>query len=271
MKKITIADSLFMQYARTSKLGVGNKDVTPADFEWELAEVEKARFVTDAHLKYAEGPGQVAFLLETFFLHPEDYLTALQKPFDHVLTHNSYFAKHKGWLWYPHGGSFVPFDQWKIYEKTEDVSILLSPKQQLWGHKKFHEVVKEFGDRVDVYGLDGYVDKLNAIAPYRYTIVVEAEQTHDFFSEKLIDCLAVGTIPIYWGCPNSYQYFNTRGIIRFENLLELDFELGRVLTMPFMEYTSKVEAIEDNLHRAKKFRVPEDWIYDHYPFLFEEK
>ncbi|RPJ28022.1 MAG: hypothetical protein EHM33_05950 [Chloroflexi bacterium] len=266
--KVSIADSLFLQYGKTAKLGGGNKVVPPTHFDWELTDPETARFVTDSHLQFVEGPGKVAFLLETFFLHPENYLTALQKPFDYVLTHNSYFAKHKGWLWYPHGGSFVDFADWKVHEKSRNVSILLSPKQQLWGHKKFHEVVEKFGDKLDVYGLDGYVDKLTALAPYRFAVIVEAEQTHDFFSEKLIDCFAVGTIPIYLGCPNIDDFFDTRGIFWPENFEQISKAIDLADSYG---YEMRLESVRYNLERAKQYRIPEDWIYDHYPFLFEEK
>lgn len=264
--KVPIADSLFLPYCKSSRCGNGNKDVTPTHFEWHGTNVEDARFVTDPFLKYAKGPGQVAFLLETFFLHPEDYVTATQVPFDYVLTHNAYFAQHKNWLWYPAGGSFVDFKHWGIHEKTKDVSILLSPKKQIWGHKKLHEVAERFKDRVDVFGLDRYTDKMEAIAPYRFSIVVEGEINDGYFAEKLIDCFAVGTIPIYWGCPKIGEYFDGSGIYRVEYINDIEFLLEKGDPIP---YSQRMIGVENNLELAKKYRIPEDWIFDHYPFLFE--
>lgn len=265
---ITVADSLFLPYAKSTKLGGGNEGVSPSYFEWGLSDPLTARFVTDSDISRAEGTGQIALLLETFFLHPENYLSALEKLFEAVLTHNSYFAQHKGWLWYPHGGSFVPFSEWRVHEKTKDVSVLLSPKQQLWGHKNFHQAAERFGCNLDVYGLEGHVDKLTAIAPYRYTIVCEAEQTPSFFSEKLIDCLAVGTIPIYWGCPNIGDFFDKNGILRVNDLETIGYVLKNY-GADF--YYSHLDAIETNLRLARNYAIPEDWIYREYPELFEEK
>lgn len=266
--KVTVADSLFLQYARSIKLGGGNENVTPTHFEWELADPERARFVTDSHIKDARGPGQVALLLESFFLHPENYLSAMEKPFEAVLTHNSYFAKHKNWLWFPHGGSFVPLDQWKVHKKTKGVSLLCSPKRSLWGHRKYHYLAERFGDHLDVYGLDGHVDKLTAIAPYRYTVVVEAEETVDFFSEKLIDCLALGTIPIYWGCPNIGDYFDVHGLVRVNSTEEVAEALGKLNTK---FYSARKDVIGENLEIARRYAIPEDWIWNEYPQLFEAR
>lgn len=264
--KVTISDSLFTPYARSMRLGQGNAGISPTHFEWELADPQTARFVTDPNLKHARGHGQVALLLESFFLHPEDYLTAMEKPFDYVLTHNSYFAQHKDWLWYPSGGSFVDFKNWGIHEKTKDVSILLSPKNQIWGHKRFHEIVQRFGDRIDVFGLDRYVDKMEAIAPYRFTIVVEGESTRDYFAEKLIDCFALGTVPIYWGCPNIGDFFDIKGTLLPRNLEEVGMCIEWATDYT---YNMREAYIRANLETAKQYRIPEDWIYEHYPFLFE--
>ena len=42
-----------------------------------------------------------------------------------------------------------------------------------------------------------------------------------YFSEKIIDCLIQGTIPIYWGDPTISSYFNMKGIINFNNIDEI--------------------------------------------------
>lgn len=83
--KIKIADNGFTLSQKSAFAGCDNIDLAPAHFEWERADVKDARFVTDSLIKDAAGPGQVAWLLEPFFLHPENYVTAMQKPFDAVI------------------------------------------------------------------------------------------------------------------------------------------------------------------------------------------
>jgi hypothetical protein len=34
------------------------------------------------------------------------------------------------------------------------------------------------------------------------------------------------------------------------------------------EYNKRLPAIEENFNLVEKYRIPEDWIYQNYPFLF---
>ena len=88
--------------------------------------------------------------------------------------------------------------------------------------------------------------------------MVENSKTDNYFTEKLIDCLAVGTIPIYWGCPNLDSYFNLDGIITFNTLDELNNILP---TLDDELYNSKIDTIKQNLEKSKEYNVTEDWIY----------
>lgn len=273
MKKITISDSSFLQYEKSLSIGGTATGVAPTFFEWEQADPETARFVTDANLKHAKGEGQIALLLEAFFLHPEDYITAMQKPFDYVLTSNAYMARNMGWLYYPKGGSWINEKDWGVHEKTKDISILLSPKDKLPGHRLAHAIAEKFKDQVDVFGLDGWVSKEIALRHYRYSIVIEAERTPGFFSEKLIDCLSMGTVPIYWGdpeisCPFGEGFF-TQGMLHIDELETLERLLSQ-RNIGSMGYPS-TEIIMKNLETSKNYRIAEDNIWKKYPFLFEEK
>ena len=47
----------------------------------------------------------------------------------------------------------------------------------------------------------------------QFHIAIESTSTINYFTEKLIDALITKTVPIYWGCPNIGDFFDTRGII----------------------------------------------------------
>ena len=57
------------------------------------------------------------------------------------------------------------------------------------------------------------------------------------------------TIPIYWGCPNIGDYFNTEGIITFENEQELESILDSLTPETFFQ---KKDAILDNYKIANQ-------------------
>jgi hypothetical protein len=57
---------------------------------------------------------------------------------------------------------------------------------------------------------------------FQYSIVIENTREKNYFSEKLMDCLVTKTIPIYYGCENISDYFNTEGwiLLNDEHFLE---------------------------------------------------
>ena len=90
----------------------------------------------------------------------------------------------------------------------------MSNKNFSEGHKKrikFVDQLKKLpiAKHIDIFG-HGYndiPDKWDAIAPYKYHIVLENSVQQDYWSEKLADFLGF-TVPIYYGCPNIHDYFN---------------------------------------------------------------
>lgn len=268
----TLANAGFLPHKPAAYLDGANLGEAPTLVQWQVADPQSARFVTEEYIGDARGKGQVAWLLEPFFLHPAPYLTAMEKGFDYVLTHDQNFVTNdERWLWYPAGGSWIAPQDWDIHEKTKDVSILLSSKKSTRGHRLRHEVIERYGDKVDVFGLDHRVTPLEALADYRYSIIIENEKSRYWFTEKLIDCLSVGTIPIYWGCPDIENFFDASGIIEFDGTADLSNILDwlRHPNVAEGDSNSRADAIKRNLETARKYRCCEDWIVKQYPFLFD--
>ena len=101
-----------------------------------------------------------------------------------------------------------------IIQKTKLLSVISSSKKTTPGHRQrlhFIQLLKKhFGDRIDVFGHGGkpLADKWDAIAPYRYHIVLENGVEQDYWTEKLADTFLGLTYPIYYGCPNINSYFS---------------------------------------------------------------
>ena len=84
----------------------------------------------------------------------------------------------------------------------------------------------------------------------KYHIVVENTSKKNWITEKLIDCFATKTIPIYWGCPNVGEFFNQKGILQFTNMEEL----GNILnTISPTYYDDMKEVIEENFEKSKEY------------------
>lgn len=270
--KVTLASYGLVPPKQAAYLDGANLGAGPESFRWQWVEPSQARFVTEECLSRAPGPGQIAWLLEPFFLHPENYLQDKLSAFDYVLSHDRQFVMNQEkWLYYPAGGSWIEFDKWGLREKRHNISMLLSNKRMTRGHRLRHEIRAKYGSRLDaVLGLDRRATPFEALADYRYSIIVENEKSRGWFTEKLIDCLSVGTVPIYWGDPDISGVFNPRGLCEFDDLGELNGYLELLLTpgAAEYEYAQRRGAIAENLERAKEYRICEDWIYKAYPFLF---
>jgi hypothetical protein len=110
--------------------------------------------------------------------------------------------------------------------KTLSCSIISSGKTDLVGHKLRHQVIAWLRLRdydIDVLGrgYKPFEHKQEGLLPYTYSVIIENVQEPDYFTEKLLDCLICGTIPIYWGASNISHYFNVDGMVICNDLAEL--------------------------------------------------
>jgi hypothetical protein len=218
----------------------------------------------------------IAWLCEPPGYREVNYTTIqeLYPEFDWILTFDKRLLDKGGkYLYYPMGGSMIRREQWGIPLKSKKISMIVSGKKDASGHKYRHELVESIKAAdldIDILGsgYGEYIRKIDGVYSYAYTVVVEVENLNYFFGEKLIDAFSVGTIPIYWGCPSIGDIFNADGILKFETPDDLVDIVKQICSSE--NYMSRLPAIEENLERCKAYRTAEDWIFNHYPFLFED-
>jgi len=147
----------------------------------------------------------------------------------------------------------------KVHDKTKLVSMIASNKRMCEGHARRLQFVDKFRDKLDFYGR-GFNEiscKEDGLRDYMFSVGIENAVYDTYFTEKLTDCFACGTIPIFYGCKGVTEYFNEDGII----FLDDDFDLS-MLTKDL--YYSKMDAIKDNFERSINFPVAEDYLYLNY-------
>ena len=147
----------------------------------------------------------------------------------------------------------------KVHEKTKLVSMIASNKRMCEGHVRRLQFVDKFRDKLDFYGR-GFNEiscKEDGLRDYMFSVGIENAVYDTYFTEKLTDCFACGTIPIFYGCKGVTEYFNEDGII----FLDDDFDLS-MLTKDL--YYSKIDVIKDNFERSINFPVAEDYLYLNY-------
>ena len=193
------------------------------------------------------------------------YVTKNSELYDLVLTladHNHGQKQLPNAMTWPLGGSWIPPSQWGMHPKTKLCSIIASSKTDAPGHQLRHEVVQllktELGGLCDVFGR-GYAplaDKSIGLKDYMFSIVIENSINGRYMSEKLIDAMALGTVPIYWGTREAELAFS---VIPWRTLEDLKRVLRK---LDARLYKRMRFAARSNLDKARAFETPEQWLWD---------
>jgi hypothetical protein len=99
------------------------------------------------------------------------------------------------------------------FPKTKLLSVICSNQAITAGHQKRIDFVKKlkerYGNKLDLFGkgFNDIEDKWDAVAPYKYHIVIENSFFPHYWTEKITDPFLVNSYPIYYGCPNINEYF----------------------------------------------------------------
>lgn len=221
-----------------------------------------------------QSPHKIGWLMETREVSPGRYqnFDKYKDNYDFVLTHDSYLLEN-----YPDKAKFIPFGgcwikdhNFNLYPKSKLISMVLSDKKYMPGHKLRHQIANILSG-IDLYGRgtnQPIKHKETSLKDYYFSIVIENSKTNNYFTEKLLDCFATGTLPIYWGCSNIGNFFNTEGIIILNDIEDLE-SIIPLLTPEY--YNSKIKAIKENLTLCRQYNVIEDWLYNNIISKIDQK
>ncbi len=183
--------------------------------------------------------------------------------FDAVLTYdeeilqkcyNSYFM--------PFGTTWI--HDYDFPEKKFQISHLTGNKTQTEGHllrQKIHYKQNKIKNNKDFYissngGVENFMnnkmlgEKKEPLFNSQFHICIENSRQKNYFTEKIMDCFATKTIPIYWGCPNIADFFDLKGIFvvnNFEDMLNVCNSLNE------QSYKKMIDNIEINFTKSQKF------------------
>lgn len=263
-----------------SNYGDENEGLTPKHIEWVRDWCTSPTTVfTDMYIPHIQDypvkkeDRRIAWLLEPMGFSDTAYKAALEleSNFDYIISHDRWFLTkvplHKA-IWCPVGGLWV-----NTQRSTEPnipafpgaTSFILArkDKNRTPGHILRRQIATYFEGELDFFGEEaGNLEhKSDAFEGYQYSVVVESCRADGYFTEKIVDCLAYGVIPIYWGAPDIDHYFDPRGIIPFSDFFQLKEILNNLKQV-------NGAVIQNNRLLAARYYCAEDWLYTNYWWLF---
>ena len=151
----------------------------------------------------------------------------------------------------------------KIYPKNKLISAISSGKTMCDGHRWRNDFIEKNLSEFDLFGNKYHHIKVkeDGLADYMFSVTIENGSYSSYFTEKILDCFACGTIPIYRGAPDIGDFFNTDGII----FIDENFDFKNISEEL---YYSKMDAIKDNFNRVLSYSTAEDFIFNTYKYEF---
>ena len=222
-------------------------------------------------------------LVESEGIVPEDYKIfdkhkGLNKDFDLIFTHseqileicdNARFHPACAAVWYgviPSCGGILSNQAFS--HKTKNISMVSSNKSMCELHDFRINLARKLKQKniADTYGTfdGGAAMRISeSLTDYRYSVAVENIISPYFFTEKITNCFAAMTIPIYLGATKIDQFFNADGIIQiipkdFDNIENILKQCSRD------DYEQRLPAILDNYNRVQKYLNLGDKLYEEY-------
>jgi hypothetical protein len=176
--------------------------------------------------------------------------------FDLILTYDTRLLE------LPNAVEFCPVGSWISDEltlnKIDQISYMMSSKIFTNAHRMRFMILKKFGSLKQIGKFDFIMHRspprVASKDPYfsqaKFNIACENQILPNMFTEKLLDCFKTRTVPIYFGCTNLDKYFDTRGVIKFYTIEELEHILN---TLNPSDYERMKPYIDENYNLAKPF------------------
>jgi len=268
-------------------------DIKPQKFDWSdqkqdiVVHIDRGMFTAPDPLITKDKT--FGWVCESRFIVPDVYNFLIH---NHKILFNNYYNKiftcdselmklNSNFVYCPNGSNYpwIKKNIWSIYNKYKLCSMFCSPKLLTQGHVYRHQIARLAIDNgFDVYGgAHGtqrlIVDQKNpwdnkppapwdskfpGLIAYMFSIVIENGVYDSYWTEKITDCFATGTIPVYCGTKKVLDFFDGDGII----FLEPNKEIETIQKLSTDLYNSKISAIKNNFNAVKNIKLADDYLFD---------
>jgi hypothetical protein len=149
----------------------------------------------------------------------------------------------------------------KSYDKNFEVSFIRGDKLKTSGQLVRHQIFNrqnELTPPLKFYAntnMSNFQECINGKVMLHkhsmFSLVIENTNHHNYFTEKITDCILLKSIPIYWGCSNINDFYNPEGILQFNSD---DDAIDIINSLTPELYYEKLNAVEENWKKAFKYK-----------------
>jgi len=251
---------IFAKHIEADYLEKFFKDIENVNFSFFMDDVPKSQEdLSSINIITLQEPN------EYFGLH--DWVIQNKQLFSIILTWDDKVLNNcENAIFLPFGNCWIEIDKDPIPKKFQ-VAHLCGQLLKTYGHSLRHELLARKNEIkiptkfYDVYGdrynfEDAKRGKKEIFGDAMFGVDIENTYHRGYFTEKIMDCFLLKTIPIYWGCSNITDFFNKKGIIKFDNVDDFIY-ISNQLTEDY--YNQNIEAIEENYQIALKYMNEEEY------------
>lgn len=184
--------------------------------------------------------------------------------FDAIITYDEEILQKCSNAWFMAFGTAWVWDYDLATQKKFQVSHLTGYKEITYGHRLRKELylrqseikipldfyISQHGGVPNLYGNKILGDTKTPMFNSMFHLCIENTTQKNCFTEKVIDCLITKTVPVYYGCSNIFDFFDTQGFLIVNTADEVIHTLNNLTPE---DYYSRMEFIQSNYFAAKPY------------------
>lgn len=238
-------------------------DPMDREYDW-LVVISDVPAILPGRVEHLACPKENTILVTTEPSSITRYGTAFAKQFHYLITnqdekvlpHPNALRTQTGNEWL-YGKKFDDIISDVVPKKSKYLSTICSNKQQ--GHTlhrlrhEFTKILENEIPQMERFGR-GYrwiETKAEAIDPFKFHVAIENEYAENIWTEKLADAFLGYAVPIYYGCPNVYDYFPEESIIPID-IYDMEGSIKKIkeIISSEGEYERRLDAVKEARRRV---------------------
>lgn len=175
---------------------------------------------------------------------------------ENVLPHPNAIRSQTGNNWF-YGKDYDSIVSVTHPKKTKKISTVCSNKKQGHTiHRRRYEFTKIMEERIPELerfgrGFKWIETKAEALDDYEFHVAIENQFAPNVWTEKLADAFLGFTVPIYYGCPNVYEYFPKESLIQID-IFDTEGSIAKIkeIISTEGEYERRLDAVKEARRRV---------------------